>query len=203
MCRTREVVAELGSLCPECVRRYPLAPPTLWNTQISWRLSCTLMTCDLVSGTIETVVNRCVNFRPKFLRKVRGFVWAGIQSSSSPREAFVRSPNLVSAETQSPAVSEANSPEPHSRAPLAMSAGLPARHRSLSSNTRPTHAQLSLSSKGRARLSILTLLHMLLPALLLLFSKGDKYGRTPLLWAAECGYEAVVKLLQSRGALSL
>ena len=34
-------------------------------------------------------------------------------------------------------------------------------------------------------------------------SKDTAYGRTPLSWAAQHGHEAVVKLLQSRGALSL
>jgi ankyrin repeat protein len=44
---------------------------------------------------------------------------------------------------------------------------------------------------------------------LLLAKKGvdldskDEYGQTPLWWAARNGHEVVVKLLQSRGALSL
>ena len=54
----------------------------------------------------------------------------------------------------------------------AMSAGPPARHRSLSSNTRPTHAQLSLSSKGKSKTVDNYFAPCAATASLLLFSQG-------------------------------
>src|SRR2546421_12713281 len=55
---------------------------------------------------------------------------------------------------------------------LAMSAGLPARHRSLSSNSRPIHTQLSLSSKGKPRTADSFFAPCAATASLLLFSQG-------------------------------
>jgi len=53
-----------------------------------------------------------------------------------------------------------------------MSAGLPARHRSLSSNSKPIHAQLSLSSKGKTRVFDNYFAPCAATASLLLFSQG-------------------------------
>ena len=54
-----------------------------------------------------------------------------------------------------------------------MSAGLPARHRSLSSNTKPTHAQLPPSSKGKSKAVDLHFAPCAATASLLLFSQGS------------------------------
>jgi hypothetical protein len=54
----------------------------------------------------------------------------------------------------------------------AMSSGLPARHRSLSSNSRPTHVQLPISSKGKTRGIDTYFAPCAATASLLLFSQG-------------------------------
>src|SRR2546423_4646195 len=55
----------------------------------------------------------------------------------------------------------------------AMSAGLPTRHRSQSSNTKPAHAQLPLSSKEKARAADNYFVPCAATASFLLFSQGS------------------------------